>query len=160
MVRNATLDDSAGIVEIYNYYIEHTYATFEEDPISAPVMKERIRMTLETYPYLVYEKEGMILGYAYGSTWKNRSAYLHTAESSIYLHPDHTKQGIGSELYSRLFRVLQARDIHTVIGGISLPNEASVALHEKFGFSKVAHFKKVGRKFDQWIDVGYWQKMF
>lgn len=90
--------------------------------------------------------------------WHARSAYRFCAEVTVYLDPDHTRGGIGSKLYDQLFPILKARVIHTAIGEITLPNEASFALHEEFGFSKVAHFKEVGFKFDRWLDVGYWQR--
>jgi len=93
----------------------------------------------------------------YASKWHGRSAYRFSTEITVYLAPAHVGRGIGSQLYARLFPILRDRGIHAVIGGIALPNEASVALHEKFGLEKVAHFKEVGYKFDRWIDVGSWQ---
>jgi L-amino acid N-acyltransferase YncA len=89
--------------------------------------------------------------------WRERFAYRFSVEVTVYLAPTFTGNGVGSQLYDALFSVLKSRSIHSVIGGITLPNLASVALHEKFGLEKVAHFKEVGFKFEQWKDVGYWQ---
>ncbi len=109
-------------------------------------------------PWLVAENDsGVVVGYAYASKWKGRCAYRHSAEVTVYLAPDAAAQGVGTRLYEALFSELRDRGIHTAIGGIALPNPPSVALHEKFGMKKVAHFAEVGHKFDRWIDVGYWQ---
>ncbi|HEV8248126.1 MAG TPA: GNAT family N-acetyltransferase, partial [Polyangiaceae bacterium] len=101
-----------------------------------------------------------IVGYAYATRWRTRPAYRFSTEITVYLDPECRRLGIGSRLYEELLAKLQARGVHAAMAGIALPNEASVALHEKFGFSKVAHFKEVGFKFNTWIDVGYWQHNF
>jgi L-amino acid N-acyltransferase YncA len=100
---------------------------------------------------------GKVVGYAYASKWKSRSAYRYAVESTVYLDPRFTGQGIGRHLYGSLIAELRQRSLHAVIGGIALPNPASIALHERMGFVKVAHFKEIGWKFNQWIDVGYWE---
>jgi phosphinothricin acetyltransferase len=110
-------------------------------------------------PWLVAEDDGRAVGYAYATQWKSRSAYRFAVEITVYLARDHDRRGIGSRLYEELFRLLEAHGIHAVIGGIALPNAASVALHEKFGMKKVAHFVDVGFKFDRWIDVAYWERI-
>jgi L-amino acid N-acyltransferase YncA len=149
----------AGIAAIYNHYVEQTIVTFEEAPVSDAGMAARLdEVRSESLPWLVAEEAGRLVGYASASKWKSRSAYRFSAEITVYVEPAHARRGIGSKLYSRLFPLLQARGIHAVIGGIALPNEASVALHEKFGMRKVAHFPEVGFKFGRWIDVGYWQR--
>jgi L-amino acid N-acyltransferase YncA len=157
MIRYATPDDSGQICNIYNHYILKTQITFEEQPVSPEDMVQRIQETLQSLPWLVWEEEQQLLGYAYASKWKGRCAYRYSVESTIYLHPDSVGKRIGSQLYSALLTDLRQGQFHTVIGGIALPNETSVALHEKFGFEKIAHFREVGKKFDRWIDVGYWQ---
>jgi L-amino acid N-acyltransferase YncA len=122
-------------------------------------MARRIEETHSaSLPWLVAEREGRIVGYAYATKWRVRKGYRFSAEVSAYVDPGYPGMGIGSRLYEKLLPVLQERGIHAVMGGIALPNEASVAFHEKFGFSKVAHFKEVGFKFGKWIDVGYWQR--
>jgi phosphinothricin acetyltransferase len=111
-------------------------------------------------PWLVGEQEGAVVGYACATPWKGRSAYRFTVEVSVYLDPSCTGRGWGTRLYERLFERLARRGIHAAIGGIALPNDASVALHEKLGMAKVAHFRETGFKLGRWIDVGYWQRLF
>jgi len=108
-------------------------------------------------PWLVAVEEGAVVGYAYATKWKERSAYRFSVEVSVYLSNQSHGRGLGAKLYETLFSTLKEGGIHAVMGGITLPNLASVALHEKMGMKKVAHFEKVGFKFDQWHDVGYWQ---
>jgi phosphinothricin acetyltransferase len=107
----------------------------------------------------VLEEAGQILGYAYATKWRARAAYRFSVEVSVYLASARRGRGWGKQLYTALLDDLAKRDVHAVIGGIALPNEASIALHEKMGFQKVAHFERVGFKNQQWIDVGYWQKL-
>jgi phosphinothricin acetyltransferase len=109
-------------------------------------------------PWLVAEMAGRTVGYALARPWKERSGYRFSVEVAVYVVPELAGRGVGTLLYSRLFEELAGRGVHAVIGGIALPNEASVALHEKFGMRKVAHFEQVGYKFGRWIDVGYWQR--
>jgi L-amino acid N-acyltransferase YncA len=120
-------------------------------------MQDRIAKVTLTFPWLVKEEDGIVIGYANTNNWKVRSAYRFSVESTIYLHPDFVGRGLGSKLYASLISRLRDRSLHTAIGGIALPNESSVALHERLGFQKVAHFKEVGWKFNHWIDVGYWE---
>lgn len=157
MIRAVKLEDANEIAEIYNYYILNSCVTFEEIPVSIEEMSQRIQSAPSKFPWLVYEKDKKIIGYAYASVWKPRSAYKHTVECTVYLKTEVTKNGIGSLLYKELITQLTDLGFHAVIGGISLPNEASIALHEKFGFEKIAQFKEVGYKFKKWIDVGYWE---
>jgi phosphinothricin acetyltransferase len=136
----------------------NTAISFETDEVLPEEMASRIReVTAAELPWLVAERDGRIVGYAYASKWKGRCAYRYSVESSVYVDAEHTGQGIGTALYDALLARLRSGKTHVVIGGIALPNEGSVALHERFGFRKVAHFNEVGFKFDRWIDVGYWQ---
>jgi len=157
MIRNATTDDAPAIARIYNHYIHNAITTFEVQSVSVEEMQKRIIDIGSSLPWLVSIDKGNVIGYAYASKWKSRCAYLFSAESTVYLAPDVAGRGIGSQLYKELLDNLRLRSMHSVIGGIALPNQASIALHEKSGFEKVAHFKEVGRKFNQWIDVGYWE---
>jgi len=157
MVRSATSEDSNQITDIYNYYILNTTVTFEKTPITEDIIKKRVEDTQVKYPWLVLEVDGIIQGYAYATDWKPRGAYRHSVESTVYLRDGQSGKGYGSLLYSKLLEVLKQLNVHTVIGGIAQPNEGSIVLHEKFGFKKVAHFKEVGYKFDEWVDVAYWQ---
>ena len=122
-------------------------------------MARRIADVTAGLPWLVWETEGGILGYAYATPWKVRAAYRHAVESSIYLAPQATGRGLGPKLYGELIAELRTRGLHCVIGGAALPNPASVSLHEKLGFEKVAEFRQVGFKFGRWIDVAYWELM-
>jgi phosphinothricin acetyltransferase len=155
----ATCADAESVCAIYNHYVAHTIVTFEERLVTSVEMRSRIAAVLEKLPWLVLEHDGAIAGYAYASPWKTRSAYRFAAESSIYLAPAQTGRGFGSRLYSSLLEHLRARNIHCVIGGAALPNPASIALHERLGFTKVAHFCESGFKFGRWIDVAYWQRL-
>lgn len=153
--------DAEGIAAIYNPYILSTAITFEEEPVSADEIRRRIEsVQAQGYPWLVAELDGNLVGYAYASRWRERLAYRYTAESTIYLAQDCGGHGYGKQLYSILLDELRASSIHAVIGVITIPNPASVALHEKLGFSKVAYFSEVGFKFGRWLDVGYWQLTF
>ncbi|MDV7188200.1 arsinothricin resistance N-acetyltransferase ArsN1 family B [Lutibacter sp. TH_r2] len=157
MIRKVKLSDASAIAEIYNFHVYNTIVTFDLIPVSASEMKETIQNVIKKYPWFVYEIDNKVVGYAYASYWKTRSAYDATVESSIYISEKAIGNGIGKQLYNHLLNELKQQKIHAVIGGISLPNKASVAIHEKFGFKKVAHFTEVGFKFNKWIDVGYWQ---
>ena len=157
MIRAVNNSDIPKICEIYNYYIINSIITFEESVVSVDEITNRISEITSDFPWLVYEENGEILGYSYASKWKGRCAYRYSVESTVYLSNSATSKGIGSKLYEELIKQLKQKSIHAIIGGIALPNEKSVALHEKFGFQKVAHFKETGFKFNQWIDVGYWE---
>jgi L-amino acid N-acyltransferase YncA len=156
-VRNATAADAPDICAIYNHYVEHTPITFEEEPVAAEAMARRIEAVQCQFPWLVVTEGPGILGYAYAGKWRERSAYRYSAETTIYLRPEVTGKGIGSILYQELMMQLRQRRLHALFGGIALPNASSVALHEKLGFRQCGHLREVGRKFDRWIDVGYWQ---
>jgi len=158
MIRHATSADAAAITEIYNHYVLTHWATLEWVPIPVSEMEARIQKVQEEFPWLVAEEDGIILGYAYAGQFRGRVGYRHTAETSIYLNPEQHKKGIGSQLYEELFRLLEKMDVHKLIAGIGLPNEASVAFHQKHGFVKVAHFTEMGRKFNKWWDVSFWER--
>jgi L-amino acid N-acyltransferase YncA len=159
IIRSATADDAAAIASIYNHYVRETLVTFEEEPISVEQMRGRIVDVLSTHLWLVYEQNGEMEGYAYASKWHARSAYRRSVETTVYLDSTKLRRGRGTQLYGELIQALKVRGYHVAVGGISVPNAASVALHEKCGFEKVAHFKEIGWKFNRWIDVGYWQLM-
>ena len=161
MIRPVRDSDAPRIAGIYNHYIAHSIATFEEQSLSDEDMLARIHGTAEAaLPYLVAEENGEILGYAYASKWNGRCAYKYSVEVTVYLAQAATGKGLGSALYDVLFEELRERGYHVAIAGISLPNPASIALHERFGMEKVAHFPEVGFKDERWIDVGYWQVTF
>ncbi len=118
-------------------------------------MLSRIETITKDYPFLVYEVDNEVVAYAYAARWKVRQAYDFTVESSVYLKPGFEGKKIGSALYSELIDLLKKTSIHSVLGGISLPNETSIAMHEKFGFKKAGVLREVGFKMNRWIDVAY-----
>lgn len=160
-IRKAVAEQDAGAVaKVYNYYILNTHQTFETEALSEEQMRQRITEISKDYPFLVAEDDdGEVCGYAYATQFKLRQAYAYSAEVSIYVRSQSKQKGIGSKLYEKLFEQLSDTNIHAVVAGISLPNDASVLFHEKFGFKKVAHFREVGYKLGRWVDVGYWEKL-
>ena len=159
-IRPATTADAEAVSRIYNHYVSDTVVTFEEEPLSAATIDGRMQeVAAAGLPWLVAEQDGRVAGYAYASPWRSRSAYRFSAEVTVYLDPARLRRGLGSRLYDALFPLLQRRGLHALMGVISLPNQASVALHERFGMQKIGHLAEVGFKFDRWIDVGYWQRL-
>ena len=157
-VRSAVAGDAERIARIYNYYIQNSVITFEEEQVGAQEMAARIsEVQGASLPWLVAEIGRETVGYAYAGKWKSRSAYRHSVETTIYVEKGCEGRGIGSRLYSELLAILRATGKHVAIGGTALPNSASVALHEKLGFEHVATFRQVGFKHDRWVDVAYWQ---
>lgn len=157
MIRPVRLTDAQALADIYNPYIRATTITFEEEPVMAEEMAARIAKVTATHPWLVCEEAGRVVGYAYSSVWRARAAYRHSTETAIYFAMDQCGKGRGVTLYQALLEELRQRGFHLVLGGLALPNEASVRLHEKLGFHKVGHMREAGRKFDRWIDVGFWE---
>ena len=160
VIRPCVHADVPRVCEIYNHYVRETVVTFEEEPIGVAEMALRIANVRQRFPWLVVEADGGIAGYAYASLWKTRSAYRFAVETTIYLAPEHVGRGLGTMLYAELLDTLPDCDVHRAVGGIALPNAASVALHEKLGFRKIGIFDEVGWKFGRWVDVGYWELGF
>ncbi|MCG2585625.1 arsinothricin resistance N-acetyltransferase ArsN1 family B [Massilia sp. TS11] len=157
-IRPAQPGDAAAIAAIYNPYVLETCISFEEQPVGAEEIAARLARTVGAgLPWLVIEADGELLGYAYASKWRERAAYRHSVETSVYLAPAAHGRGLGRQLYTALLERLRALGMHCAIGGIAQPNPASVALHESLGFVQVALFKEVGFKAGDWRDVGYWQ---
>ncbi len=152
-VRPATLDDSTACAAIYEHYVLHTPITFEIEPPSAKQMAERMLTLIESHAWLVLEQDEQVIGYAYGAAFANRAAYQWSCETSVYLDQDFRGRGGGSALYAALFSRLTERGFRQAVAGITLPNEASLRLHEAFGFEVVGTFKDIGWKFEQWHDV-------
>ena len=158
MIRDANHADATAVADIYNHYILNTAATFEEKALGVEEIENRIAEVQRSgFSWLVAVEAAKVIGYAYSSRWQPRSAYRYTAEVTVYLAESIRSRGWGTALYTELFSRLRANSIHVAIGAITLPNAASIALHEKFGMEQVAHFKQVGFKFGQWLDVGHWQ---
>lgn len=160
MIREAQAQDADAIAAIYNHYVCHTTVSFELEPVGAAEMARRIEAVRAAgLPWLVTELDGKVAGYAYATKWRERLAYRSSAECSVYFDASAHGRGLASALYEELLRQLAALGLHAAIGGIAQPNPASVRLHEKLGFEQVALFREVGRKFDCWVDVGYWQRL-
>ena len=156
-LRIASPADAAAIADVYNWYVANTAITFEVDPVPPEEMARRIETVLAAHEWLVLERGGELLGYAYAGRYHARAAYGWTAESTIYLRHGLEGQGLGTRLYAELVRRIFARGYRSLIGGIALPNEPSVRLHERLGFEKVSHLRRIGFKLERWIDVGHWQ---
>jgi phosphinothricin acetyltransferase len=160
MIRSATPDDAPSVASIYNYYVQNSVVTFEEESVPNSVMAERITDGLSVGAWLVVESGGELLGYSYSAPFAARSAYRKSVETTVYVAHDHLWQGHGSRLYNSLIERLRSEDLHCAIGLIALPNQGSVSLHEKLGFRKVGELGEVGWKFEKWVNVGYWQLVF
>ncbi|MDR1430407.1 MAG: GNAT family N-acetyltransferase [Spirochaetaceae bacterium] len=160
MIRAAGPGDAGAIVFIYNHYIKNSPATFEEMPLSVQDMAVRMRELGRGYPWIVWEENGEILGYAYMHRYHERMAYRFTAEDSIYIKAGCEGRGIGKALLESLIAAARKMKLRALLSIITVPNAASVALHEKFGFQKVGQFHEVGYKFKTWLDVGYWELLF
>jgi len=161
LIRHAQDSDLVALVDIYNHYVEHTAVTFHTQPFTAPERITWFTSFSEDGPHrlLIAENDGNVVGYASSVQFKARAAYDTSVETTIYLAPDAAGKGIGAKLYGALLEFLVADDrLHRAYGGIALPNEASVALHEKLGFSKVGTYREVGNKFDKYWDVAWYEK--
>ena len=154
MVRPVRENDAAAITDIYNYYVGETTVSFETAPLSVGEMLQRIRTISAGFPYFVAEEEGRVVGYSYAHLWKEREAYCHTWEVTIYLDKDCKGRGIGSRLMRRLVDACRdAGGCRQLVACITEENADSIAFHSRMGFEKVSHFKRVGFKFGRWLDV-------
>ena len=154
LVRPALSDDLQSITDIYNHYVRTSPATFD----LAPVSLENRRTWMEQYPggrhrLFVAEDGGAIAGYATSGKVREKPGYLPSVETTVYVHPEHLGKGIGKSLYVAIFAALKTEDVHRAYAAIVLPNPASIALHESFGFKPVGLFREIGRKFDRYWDV-------
>ena len=157
-IRFAKPSDARSLLDIYAPYVENTAITFEYEVPTIEDFATRIAKTLEKYPYLVAEEDGVVVGYAYASTYYARAAYDWAVELSVYVSQDARGQGVGSKLYDALEDLLEQMGYIHFLACISLPNEASLALHRKRGYQQVAHFPKIGYKFNCWHDIVWLQK--
>ncbi len=158
IIRNASPADAPQLLHIYAPYVENTSVTFEYEVPSMETFAERIRHTLEKYPYLAAEEDGILLGYTYASAFKDRAAYDWSVETSIYIRDDLGHKGIGTALYRALEKVLSMQNICNLCACIAYPNPASISFHEKFGYKTVAHFHSSGFKQNAWSDMIWMEK--
>ncbi|HEV2414302.1 MAG TPA: GNAT family N-acetyltransferase [Candidatus Dormibacteraeota bacterium] len=160
MIRAAGEQDLEAVNDIYNHYVVETHVTFDEEPTSMDARREWFSHYAETgrHRLLVATEDGKVIGYATSSRFRPKPGYLTSVETSVYLSPGATGKGAGTALYTELFKSLEGEDLHRAYAGIALPNPASVALHEKFGFKRVALFSEQGRKFGRYWDVAWFEK--
>lgn len=159
-VRPAAEEDLGKVNDIYNRYVVETHFTFDFDPMTMEERREWFAQhgTTGRYRVVVGVSDGSVVGYAATSRFRSKPGYETSVETSIYVTPDNVGRGIGTRLYEELFKRLRGEDLHRAYAGIALPNQASIALHERFGFKRVAHFTEQGRKFDRYWDVGWYEK--
>jgi L-amino acid N-acyltransferase YncA len=157
MIRLATGHDAEQIQAIYAPNVRQTAISFELVPPTVDDMQERIRKTLEHFPWVVCEHQGEIQGYAYASAHRARAAYQWSVDVSVYVHAQARRYGVGRAVYSSLFKLLDLQGVYNAYAGITLPNPASVGLHESLGFQPVGIYRAVGYKLGAWHDVGWWQ---
>ena len=157
-IRLAKRSDAAALLAIYAPYVENTAITFEYEVPTIEDFANRIEKTLGKHPYLVAEEDGLILGYAYASTYYARAAYDWAVELSVYVSQDARGKGVGSKLYDELEDLLDQMGYMHFLACVSLPNEDSLAFHAKRGYQQVAHFPKIGYKFERWHDIVWLQK--
>jgi L-amino acid N-acyltransferase YncA len=158
-IRNAQATDAAAIHAIYSPIVSDTVISFETEPPSVQELATRIDKTQHTLPWLVgVGEQGEVLGYVYASKFRERAAYQWTVEVTAYVHEQARGQGVARRLYGALFERLVTLGYFQAIATITLPNAASVALHEAMGFKAAGLFQCVGHKLGAWRDVGYWQK--
>ena len=157
VLRVATAMDAGAIREIYAPHVERTAVSFETETPSAEAMAARIAKLLPTHPWLVAVVADRVAGYAYAGPHRERAAYRWSVEVTAYVHADFRGRGIGQRLYAALHALLKAQNYVNAFGIITLPNDASIALHEACGFRRCATFHHAGYKFGAWHDVGWWQ---
>jgi phosphinothricin acetyltransferase len=160
-IRTATLDDLQALTDIYNYYVINTAITFDLRPFTADERQPWFDDHKASGPHrllVATDSGGRCVGYASTSRWRPKPAYFTTVESSVYCRPEVARTGCGTALYSALFRSLESEDVQTIVAGVSLPNPGSVSLHERFGFRPVGVFHAVGRKFDKYWDVAWFER--
>ena len=154
MITKVTENDAAEIAAIYNYYISESVATFDTEEWQTEKMEQRSITVSSSYPYMVYRTEdGKIAGFCYAHPWKEKDAYSRTLETTVYVSPEHTGRGIGQKLMEELIDICRKKGFMTLIACITEGNENSFRLHRKLGFKQVSHFKKVGMKFNRFLDV-------
>jgi L-amino acid N-acyltransferase YncA len=158
LIREATVDDGAAISRIYAHYVQKTPITFEEEVPGAHAMSTRVRDILATHPYLIAQIDGDVAGYAYATKHRERASYRWAVDVTIYLDHAVLRRGIGRALYSALLPLVTAQGYVTAYAGITMPNPASVGIHEAMGFTLVGIYQNVGYKLGAWRDVGWWQR--
>jgi L-amino acid N-acyltransferase YncA len=156
MIRPARPSDAPDILAIYAPFVTDTVVSFEFEPPDVEEIRRRVGETLDRWPWLVWEQDGSVRGYAYGSGHRARAAYQWCVEVSVYVHADARRSGIARRLYAELFDRLRRQGFYNAYAGITLPNEASVGFHEAMGFQPIGVYPRIGYKFGRWHDVAWW----
>ncbi len=149
--------DGPGCAEIYAPYVAGCAVSFEEEPPSGSEFTRRITGISRDYPFIVAERDGELAGYAYASAHRARAAYRWAVETAIYVASGHRRCGVGRALYGELLPLLARQGLQIACAGITLPNDASVGLHERCGFTYLGTYRRIGWKAGAWRDVGWWQ---
>ncbi len=158
VIRHADpIADAAACAAIYSPYVASSVISLEAVPPSAEEFGGRMARFSERYPYLVGEDDGQVVAFAYGSLHRERAAYRWACEASVYVDEARRRRGTGRALYTTLFDLLRRQGLQVVCAGITLPNDASVAMHESFGFQLIGVYRRIGWKAGAWHDVGWWQ---
>jgi len=159
-VRPAAEKDLEAINDIYNHYVAETHITFDDQPLTMEFRREWFSHYAETgrHRLMVAAEGDKVAGYVSSSRFRPKPGYRTSVETSVFLSPDAVGKGVGTKLYAELFKSLEGEDVHRAYAGIALPNPASIALHEKLGFKRVALFTEQGRKFDRYWDVAWFEK--
>lgn len=158
MNRDAEEADLEAVNRIHSHYVRETVVTFDVESLGVSSWRDRWQAAREgDHPWLVLEEEGEVLGFAISGPFRPKASYRPTIETTVYLDQAAAGRGAGRSLYSALLTESARRGFHLAVAGVTLPNEASVRLHEGLGFSKVGTFTEVGHKFGEWHDVGWWQ---
>jgi L-amino acid N-acyltransferase YncA len=158
IIRQARADDGGAIAGIYAPYVINTPITFEEQAPDAVEMSRRVEETLKTFPFLIAQIDGTVVGYAYAGAHRTRASYRWSVDVAIYLGAAYRRLGIGKALYEALLPLLAAQGFIMAYAGITLPNGGSVGLHEAMGFTPVGVYRNVGFKLGSWRDVGWWER--
>lgn len=156
LIRLATERDAEPVRAIYAPVVVETATSFELVAPTVGEMRARIAKTLERFPWIVCDRVGAVLGYAYAGPHRDRAAYQWSVEVSVYVGADARRSGVGSALYTSLLALLRLQGFHNAYAGVTLPNAASVGLHESLGFRAVGVYRRVGHKLGIWHDVGWW----
>lgn len=158
-IRPATEADIPAIRDIYNYEIEHGWATFDLEPKSLEDRLQWFRETTDPHCIIVADEDGVITGWGCLRPFRAKAAYRFTVENSVYIHQDHRGRRLGALLLGHLIELARDRGFHSIIAGISQDNPVSERLHASFGFQLIGTEREVGYKFERWLDVGWWQLM-
>ncbi len=157
VIRPAQADDGAAVAAVYGPYVRNTPVSFEVEPPTDAAMTERITGTLGTHPWLIAERQGVVVGFAYAGKHSQRAAYRWTVDVTVYVRDSERRTGVGRQLYQALLATLRLQGFRSAFAEIVLPNPSSVRLHEAMGFKHIGVHNDIGHKLGRWHDIGYWR---